>query len=134
MRRPEDRVMKRWLLIALLLAPFGLALGVAVFRPPPKPGVTPENFRRLHKGMSQAEVEAILGESADVVTPTSKCTVHWWFRPEFAVCIHYSSTPGKGVEGGIIGRGSKGLRMRDRLALPDWLAGLFRQEPEPIPY
>jgi hypothetical protein len=28
---------------------------------PPKPGVTEANFRRLHQGMSKAQVEAILG-------------------------------------------------------------------------
>jgi hypothetical protein len=43
-----------------------LALVVMWQRPaPPAPGVTLENFRRLHVGMTEAQVEAILGTSHD---------------------------------------------------------------------
>ena len=47
------------ILSALLLLPL-VGFGI-YFLTPPKPGVTRENFRRLHKGMTQEEVESILG-------------------------------------------------------------------------
>jgi hypothetical protein len=60
-------VMKNRLL--LLLAVGGLAgvasllvLSARPLPPPLQPGVTPNNFRRLHEDMSTGEVEAILGK------------------------------------------------------------------------
>jgi hypothetical protein len=36
------------------------------------PGVTPDNFRRLHEGMSRAEVEAIMGGPSQTSYPLIK--------------------------------------------------------------
>jgi hypothetical protein len=57
---------KRLLAVGVLLLCLGvLSLVVVWQRPRPVPGVTLENFRRLHKGMTSKQVEAILGEPGE---------------------------------------------------------------------
>jgi hypothetical protein len=52
---------------SLLLGCLALVALVAVPRLlAPKPGVTVENFRRLHRGMTKEEVDAILGGPGEV--------------------------------------------------------------------
>jgi hypothetical protein len=54
----------RWLLLGSLLACIvGLVLVVLALLPP-RPGVTKENFDRIHNGMTRAEVEAIFGDES----------------------------------------------------------------------
>src|SRR5688500_2701336 len=49
------------LFILLLLIVAAAVLPIWSFSPPSPPGVTPENFHRLHCWMHRVEVEAILG-------------------------------------------------------------------------
>jgi hypothetical protein len=63
---------KRMVLAFGLVLGLGLASLVAWHLLPPRPGVTPENFHRLRLGMTEPEVEAILGE------PTVRgCETDW---------------------------------------------------------
>jgi hypothetical protein len=56
---------RRRLLLIVMAATLLVIAGFALFRwlttPAPPPGVTLENFRRLRRGMSLSEVEALLG-------------------------------------------------------------------------
>src|SRR5687768_11090065 len=47
-------------LLLLLAVPFGVRWAMT-----PEPGVTLENFRRLHSDMTMEEVEAVLGRPSD---------------------------------------------------------------------
>jgi hypothetical protein len=60
--RRGDTMRRRFLLVVGLFACLfcGASLYV-MWQPSYTPGVTPENFRRLHKGMTRDEVQAILG-------------------------------------------------------------------------
>jgi hypothetical protein len=50
------------LIVLLLLLIAGVGVGGYLLTPPtPKPGVTLENFKRLHAGMTEEEVEKIFG-------------------------------------------------------------------------
>src|SRR5262249_60759042 len=68
--RPDNRVMaKRRLLLLLAVVVLAGVASLLVLSPRPlspplpiQPSVSPDNFRRLHQGMSTAEVKAILGE------------------------------------------------------------------------
>jgi hypothetical protein len=60
--------MRRWKLLAVLaVLPVPVAFGVSVLWPRPE-RITPENFDRIRKGMTLAEVEAILGPPGDYRT------------------------------------------------------------------
>jgi hypothetical protein len=79
--------MRRWrrlvLAVGLLACP-GLLVFLARPLPPPllplQPGVTPENFRRLHEGMSTGEVKAILGEPEERLHNSD--TLFWVWKGE----------------------------------------------------
>jgi hypothetical protein len=60
---------KRMLAVCGLLLFLGLAALVGWHLLPPRPGVTPENFHRLRVGMTEREVEAILGQSTRPMPP-----------------------------------------------------------------
>jgi hypothetical protein len=89
----------------LLLCVAVLALVVVWQRKaPPAPGVTGENFRRLHKGMSQEQVELILG--APSVEEKGR-----WFGLEYTDCtwegesgygIRMTFMPREAVDGDLI--------------------------------
>lgn len=76
-------IRRRLLLFAVVLASL---IGVGIYLLlPPKPGVTLENFRRLHVGMTRSEVESILGtpdeqESTKLVPKY----IHWSSNGFFA--------------------------------------------------
>ena len=59
---------KKWWLATVLF--FALAVGLVIAIPalmPPSPGVTYANYSRIEKGMTRAQLEAILGKpSADI--------------------------------------------------------------------
>jgi hypothetical protein len=52
---------RRLLLCVGVVACLGLAVGGFVWLTLPPPGVTRENYERIREGMSQADVEAVLG-------------------------------------------------------------------------
>jgi hypothetical protein len=90
----------RLLVLFVLLVPL---VGIGVYwatLPPIKPGVTLENFRRLHKHMTRAQIEAILGTGkrdadSDIVR---------WKSGETEVAIAFFDSgeagPGSFFEGG----------------------------------
>ncbi len=54
------------------------ALLVRLTRDSVKPGVTVENFRLLHKGMTEEEVESIMGgPGTDMMHVTLRHVTHW---------------------------------------------------------
>src|ERR1700722_11712669 len=55
----------RWLIVLAVLIVAVAGVGVYSLIPP-EPGVTVENFGRLHKGMTRGQVEAILGPGEEV--------------------------------------------------------------------
>lgn len=57
---PRHRPLLLTAAVCLLAGPFALRLAMT-----PEPGVTRENFRRLAKGMTLAEIEEIMGERSD---------------------------------------------------------------------
>ena len=70
--------MKKRLRLLLLAVGVFVGVGVAVLRPvPPKPGLTVENFRRLHQGMTEDEVEAILGQHCMASGEGWSLTLYW---------------------------------------------------------
>jgi len=57
--------MKKYLVVGSLAVSLGLALLLLAIRPwQDRPGITKANFDRIENGMTVANVEAILGESA----------------------------------------------------------------------
>jgi hypothetical protein len=66
---------KRVLVLSGVLLGLGLVALVVWLFVPPKPGVTAENFHRLRRGMSEQEVEAILGKPGEA-------TVSFTFGPD----------------------------------------------------
>jgi hypothetical protein len=74
----------RWIRSVLLVSLGGLSVVVAVVAMwPPAPGISVANFRRLHAGMTENEVQEILGARGDV---DFRCTGNYW--------RHWSSTDG----------------------------------------
>jgi hypothetical protein len=72
---------------ALLLVAAGLILvSAAAFTLWPRPGrVTPENFARIHPGMTRAEVRAILGAPGDSSTVPIVDEEHWLSELEYTI-------------------------------------------------
>ena len=76
----------------------GLVLGlvaltlvvVVLIDRPSKPGVTVENFKRLHKGMTEEEVEAIFGRPADHKSYMTLQNLRDWDGPGFRVHLVFS--------------------------------------------
>jgi hypothetical protein len=106
-------MVKRWrLLLAVgLLAYLGLGALVAVpCLPPPKPGVTVESFRRLDLGLTEEQVEDVLGTPAQSSTricpdldepdgrlpPAQDITVKFWRGERCSVTVSFS---GRAFEG-----------------------------------
>jgi SmpA / OmlA family len=59
---------------------------------PPKPGVTLDNFRRLHRGMTKEEVDAILGGPVEVSGfNNNKARTRYWHGDHCRVSITSSS-------------------------------------------
>ena len=73
---------KPLLLIASLPLTIAVTLGVLAMLPP-RPGVTKANFDRIEKGMTLAEVEAILGKNHSAYFVSMKLTI----RPRFGTRI-----------------------------------------------
>jgi hypothetical protein len=73
-------------LLALLLGVAGLLLLPRMLAP--KPGVTLENFRRIRRGMTLAEVEAAFGRPADErVDSAEQHTCLEWAEGQYCVTI-----------------------------------------------
>jgi hypothetical protein len=85
----------------VLLAFAAIGAGVWLYATKPSPGVTPENFKRLHQWMRLADAEAILGRQADEVLPDK---IHIWtesgwiirvqldFHGSDRICVGYLMT------------------------------------------
>jgi hypothetical protein len=85
---------KRWFIlgaIAMVLALAGSSVVLWSFTRI-KPGATVENFRRLHRGMTQAEVEEILGQGGEVPVPQSFPTRIAWEGEDGVIYIDFISS------------------------------------------
>jgi hypothetical protein len=79
----------------LLLCLAVLALVVVWQRPRPAPGVTLENFRRLHKGMTEVQVEAILGAPRyvdDEAVPDTRISI--FEDSDYSANVHFLNDGG----------------------------------------
>jgi hypothetical protein len=99
--------MQKKIRMAVGLVAVSLAAGMLLYfllpvLNPPQPGVTPENFRRLHKGMSQEEVEAILGSPGQDVGRMTLQKMKEWQAPDCFVYIVFSEIRGGGAEYGFV--------------------------------
>jgi hypothetical protein len=54
-----------WGVAYLVFLALVVAVVIRLMDQPPPPGVTVENFKRLHKGMTEEEVGVIFGRPAD---------------------------------------------------------------------
>jgi len=56
-----------------------------------EPGITPENFKRLHAGMTEGEIEAVLGRPADHTSDNSVMAMGGrraeWFEKGYSVVV-----------------------------------------------
>ena len=79
------------LLGAVALGMLGLAaFALSLWLTTPSPGVTLENFRRIHVGMSQERAEAMLGRPAEGVwdgIPSLCPPTHVWVEGELYVYL-----------------------------------------------
>lgn len=92
----------------------------------PSPGVTQANFQRLHKGMSEKEVEWIMGCPGESFMKNSFSHYTCWTGPGCTVFIRFGDL---GAENGQIGiNGGTEMELRERPDLPPWLAFFFKQE------
>jgi hypothetical protein len=81
-RRRMDAMRKRrikaGLCICVAILVMALIVAFVVHTSQPTPGVTPENFARLHRGMTEEEVIAVLGEAPERGSrEEDPCTKHW---------------------------------------------------------
>lgn len=79
----------------------------------PRPGVTLENFRRLQKGMTSEEVEAVLGKGEFCFRFTGSYTMSWAAKPAY-VFIEFSEQGDKAINGNFQERGKILERLRPR--------------------
>jgi hypothetical protein len=84
---------KRAVVVAGVLVFLGLLGLAAVPRLlPPKPGVTLENFRRLHRGMTKEEVDVLLGGPGEVTGfVNNMARTRYWYGDHCRVSIRSSS-------------------------------------------
>jgi hypothetical protein len=80
---------KRMLLAFGLLIGLGLVALVVWRLQPPRSGVTEANFRRLHAGMSEAQVEAILGPTEVPVMCNTGDMTYAWQGEHCSACIAF---------------------------------------------
>jgi hypothetical protein len=66
----------------------------------PKPGVTRENFDRLRTGMSEQEVESILGCPGEFFGCMTFCTYKSWDGQDCWIVVRFSQLIGVGAEEG----------------------------------
>jgi hypothetical protein len=92
------RLLLLWLFVSLGLAAIGLgAFGIARSILRPEPGVTRENFRRLHFWMSPQEAETILGGPAKDKQYVTGGFIEHWKSDGLTICL---LTCGPNVLGG----------------------------------
>jgi hypothetical protein len=81
---------RRRLLLSVIAAVTLSLIGAAVYWSiPPKPGLTLDNFRFLHRGMTQEQVVAVLaseGEAGGISTL-------YWHRGDITVVIRFDALP-----------------------------------------
>ncbi len=80
---------RTWLILSAMALMSLVGVGI-YWATPTKPGVTRANFLRLHEGMSEAQVEAILGRKADEVMGVTNGRVAFWSGPEGHIDISFS--------------------------------------------
>jgi hypothetical protein len=74
----------------LCLTVLAVAVVLLVDRLTPRPGVTPENFRRLHLGMSEEEAEVRLGRPADSSLHFSFSHLDQWVENDATINLNVS--------------------------------------------
>jgi hypothetical protein len=99
--------MRRKIAIAIGLVAALLVVGLLLYflsplLNPPRPGVTQENFRRVHKGMSEEEVEAILGGPGEPAGFMMLTKSREWRGPDCVVSITFGLITGAGAIDGSL--------------------------------
>jgi hypothetical protein len=117
-----------WIDGFLCLAAVVLAAWVAWDRLTPRPGVTPEKFKRLHREMTEKEAEAILGRPANGSEWIIGGHRRWWSDEgttlELFVCDAW-----------VQGSGPQGPYLMDgRLQLSDGTTLELREKPHFLPH
>jgi hypothetical protein len=110
------RLKRIYIAIVLLAVPL-LAFLVAKQHKVPSPGVTLANFNQLHKGMSEKEVEAIMGKPGNSVVHFSPSHMTKWSDSPYSLSIIFNDNNGRAVYGALYIAG----KMEDNL----------REEPPP---
>ncbi len=95
---------RRLLLIALLLLGGGVAYWAIAAQP--NPGVTRENFRRLHRHMTRAQVESILGKG------DSTRVIEYWAEGDIQVAIAFFEN-GEAASGTFFEPSKKDIYLRE---------------------
>ena len=88
-----------------------------------KPAVTAENFQRLHEGMTEEEVEAILGENPALSAPAVKV---WKGAEGCSEISFYPSGSGDSLARRGLFCGDDGLRLELRPKPESWKEKLSR--------
>jgi len=119
---------KWWLaLAALLVLAIGLAIGIPMLLPP-EPGVTYANYSRIEKGMTRAQVKALLGE------PSVERNNHWlWYSSPFNPILDQAHI--QFDETGLVTEASWNGSLDGRTALEklrDRLPWIAREPPGPM--
>jgi hypothetical protein len=71
--------------------------------PPVRPGVTVGNFQRLREGMTEEQVEAILGRAADGREEYYSTPYSIWRGEDFTIAIHFGAhEPAGGASDGAL--------------------------------
>jgi len=94
--------MDRRIVLGVELLIFAAALACLLLTPLPRhrPGVTQENFRRLHQGMTEAQVEAIFGAQARFRLRYTGNHVSYWDKDGLGVVIRFNDISINGYEYG----------------------------------
>ncbi len=81
---------RRFIILGVLLV---AVVGVGVYLlMPPKPGVTRENFRRLHKGMTSEQVQEIIGVRFSLCASSSASLYMIWEGGEGKIQVEFIRT------------------------------------------
>jgi hypothetical protein len=120
---------RRTLLAAGAVLCFGIVGWHLPWSTPPKPGVTRENFQRLHKGMADDAVQSILGAAGEYSVGLMKrnpwlAYVREWRGQEVAILVAFDSD-GLVLEGGLVDSQDHRELLPDNESLLDHLRRLL---------
>jgi hypothetical protein len=124
--------LNRFFLVFALIVLFLVGLLVVWQRKGPSPGVTLGNFNRLHKGMTEKEVEAIMGPG-EMRGTVSFSHFIIWSNSHSSVIISFSDISIDGInvratKGDISIEGGGTLDLREEpLGFYKWMTNFFKK-------